>query len=179
MPELAHAFYKAVKNDSRCLVCDYQGVQFHHVKPENKISEMRRIAMTGDLKATIEELNKCVPLCHVHHLAVHKGVIGGWLDGRYENGSKSMDYKAQEFMPYLGYLAKIRPHVFTRFYTEHVEREQKTIAALFNDVGIAIPNGERVIQLVPQERREPAPWPPGGTIPLDFGDNVVSLRPRR
>jgi hypothetical protein len=160
MSQLAQVFYHAVKAESKCLICGTShDLNMHHVKPADKVSELRRIAINGDLKATIEELNKVVPLCQTHHLAVHKGIIGGWLDGKYESGSKAQAYKAKEFMPYLGYLAKIKPHLFTNFYSQYID--------------------PCMAELVTYDRRKPVPSPSQWTIPLNFNENVITLKPNR
>ena len=102
--DLTRSFYKAVKDQSTCLICDTdKNVQFHHVKPSEKISELGKIAMFGDMKLLVIEFNKCVSLCEKHHQYVHGGLISGWLEGEFNNGRKSSGHIAKQFMPYLEY----------------------------------------------------------------------------
>lgn len=103
--DLTRSFYKAVKEQSSCLICDTdRNVQFHHVNPSEKISEVGKIAMIGDMNLLVIEFNKCVALCEKHHQYVHGGLISGWLDGRFNNGRRSSGHIAEEFMPYLDYM---------------------------------------------------------------------------
>ena len=102
--DLTRSFYKAVKEQSSCLICDTdRNVQFHHVKPSEKISELGKIAMLGDMDLLVVEFNKCVALCEKHHQYVHGGLISGWLDGKFNNGRRSSGHIAMRFMPYLEY----------------------------------------------------------------------------
>lgn len=102
--ELTRSFYKAVKDQSTCLICDTdKSVQFHHVNPSNKTSEVGKIAMLGDMNLLVIEFNKCVALCEKHHQYVHGGLISGWLEGKFNNGRKSSGHIAKHFMPYLEY----------------------------------------------------------------------------
>ena len=102
--DLTRSFYKAVKDQSTCLICDTdKSVQFHHVDPSNKTSEVGKIAMLGDMQLLVIEFNKCVSLCEKHHQYVHGGLISGWLEGKFNNGRKSSGHIAKQFMPYLEY----------------------------------------------------------------------------
>jgi len=102
--DLTRSFYKAVKDQSTCLICDTdKSVQFHHVDPSNKTSEVGKIAMLGDMQLLVIEFNKCVSLCEKHHQYVHGGLISGWLEGKFNNGRKSSGHIAMRFMPYLEY----------------------------------------------------------------------------
>jgi hypothetical protein len=101
--DLTRSFYKAVKEQSSCLICDTdRNVQFHHVDPSKKVSEVGKIAMFGDPESLVAELNKCVTLCEKHHQYVHGGMINGWLKGRFNNGKISNDNIAIQFMPIIG-----------------------------------------------------------------------------
>ena len=123
MSELATVFYKVVKHHSNCLLCKAPNPQFHHVKPADKLSEVFKIASNGDLGATIDEINKCVPLCDPHHKSVHRGTIPGWLDGKYDNGGASHAFAADQYRPYVQYFASRHPQIILRFYRDYIERE--------------------------------------------------------
>lgn len=99
--DLCVAFYKAVKDRCKCLICAASNPQFHHVSPSEKISEVHRIARIGNMDLLVNEFNKCVPLCEIHHRDVHSGKTAGWLDGLFDNGRKSDSIIAMRYMPFL------------------------------------------------------------------------------
>ncbi len=123
--DLSVAFYKTIKHHSSCLVChSKKNLTFHHVKPEQKVNELHKVARNYPFRSLVEEFNKCVPLCWGHHLEVHKGTRQGWMSGHFDNGKPSHAAVASRFMPYLNYLAARSPDIFMGFYNDHV-REAK------------------------------------------------------
>lgn len=181
MSELAMIFYKHVKHHSKCMVCgSVEHLNMHHIAPADKITEILKIARHGDMVATIAEIQKTIPVCEFDHRRIHRGQLKGWLDGYFDNGKLSTAENAYKYSPYLNWFASKRPEVMFEFYRNYIEKNHRALWPVFNAAGICLPKHLRLALVVnEQERREPAPWPPGGTIPLDFGDNVVSLRPRR
>lgn len=103
----------------------------------------------GDLVATIEEFNKCIPLCQVHHTAVHKGVIPGYLRGTYDNGRPANDDFAKPFMPYINWFANRKKHVILDFYRDQVERNHGALAPIFSAANLQIPKSARLSLVSP------------------------------
>jgi hypothetical protein len=101
MSDVGFAFYKAVKRNSFCLVCENSEVTFHHVNPSEKLDTIGKIAQRGALIDLVAEFNKCVPLCWTHHREVHSGLRQGWLDGLTDKGKQSHHLIAQKYMPYV------------------------------------------------------------------------------
>jgi hypothetical protein len=134
MSELGLIFYKTVKHHSHCLLChSTYNLQFHHVEPDQKVSEVFKIASAGDLAATIRELNKCVPLCDPDHKAVHKGLIKGWLKGQFENGRQSDALHALPYMPYLNWMSRQKPKIFHDFYRDNIQSAHNVIWPFISD----------------------------------------------
>lgn len=122
MSELALQFYKHVKHNSHCLIClSSYNLNFHHVEPAQKVSEVFKVAKNGDLAATIAELQKCVPVCDPDHRAIHRGLRRGWLAGQFDNGKPSDATHALPYMPYLSWLARQKPRVFSEFYRDNIQ----------------------------------------------------------
>jgi hypothetical protein len=144
MSELAVVFYKTIKHNSCCVICQASSPQFHHVLRSEKIAEVHKVAKMGDLQATIDEFQKCIPLCQVHHTAVHKGVIPGYLRGEYDNGRRADDSAAQQYMPYLGWFARRKKHVLLEFYRDQVERNHGALAPIFSAAGLCQPRTPRL-----------------------------------
>lgn len=100
--DLCIAFYKAVKRRSFCLIChDTDNIEFHHISPADKLSEVTKVAKLGNLDLLKAEFNKTLPLCSRDHKAVHAGRIKGWLFGRTIHGKPSDAREAVKFMPFL------------------------------------------------------------------------------
>lgn len=157
MSELAIVFYKIVKHNSKCLICGSPSIQMHHVCPKEKISEVFRIASSGDLKSTIREINKCVPLCDPDHRAVHKGIIPGWMEGPYDGGHGfSKAFAAEKYRPYLQYFSKRHPQTILRFYDEYIHREHDALFPLIDGLGRDIPKSLRM-KLVGERDVRPRP----------------------
>lgn len=184
MSELSLVFYKVIKHHSHCLICNAPQIQMHHVAPREKISEVYKIAANGDMAATINEINKCVPLCDPHHRAVHKGNIPGWLDGKHDNGRSSDSFMVQQYRPYLVWFGKHHPHILKRFHRDYVEREHMALSGLFNQCGIALPRSFRlaVLDTGPGEIANDVPgntgdreWPPRSTTRLSLVANNNGL----
>lgn len=148
-------FYKVVKHHSHCLLCKAPNPQFHHVTPKEKLSEVYKIAMNGDLTAVIDEINKCVPLCDPHHKGVHRGTIPGWLDGRYDNGGLSHAFAAAQYKPYLQYFSSHHPQIILRFYRDYIERDHEAMAPLMRSLGQAVPRQMR-LKMVDKNGQEQA-----------------------
>lgn len=145
MSDLAVAFYKTVKHNSHCLICSgVRDLQFHHVCPSEKITEIHKIAKNAELIKVIEELNKCVPLCDTDHRAVHRGNRNGWLKGQFDNGKQSQALEAFAFLPYLPWFFKQKPHVLIRFYKDTLERDVTAIKELSSAVGLPRLGLERI-----------------------------------
>lgn len=174
MSELAVIFAKVVRHHSHCVVCKANGPQYHHVDPSTKLSEVSRVARTGDLSLTIKEINKCIPLCQTHHTAVHKGVIPGYLDGKYDNGMSSEATFARQYMPYMKWFAHRKKHVLMEFYREFVEKDGDAIMSVFNAANLSLPGRPRLrvveggLQTARsvQSNKDTQTWPPPGTIPF-------------
>lgn len=151
MTELAIRFHQHVKAHSRCMVCgSFEHITFHHIKPVDKFSEVCKIARTGDLTATVNELNKTIPICEMDHTRIHRGKLVGWLDGHYDNGGASHGQFAYQYSPYLNWLARKRPHVFREFHHKYISPNQQALAPIFNDAGIiftVVPNNDTVVQI--------------------------------
>ena len=100
---LTYEYYRAVKSSSSCLVsrCGKREIQFHHVVPANKKTEVARIARHGTIDELVKELKKCVPICEEHHKEIHNGRRMCWLRGRFNNGQETNDTSiADRYMPY-------------------------------------------------------------------------------
>jgi hypothetical protein len=137
LSELSTVFYKTVKHHSTCLICGTaKDIQFHHVCPSDKIAEVSKVAKANELRATIEEMNKCVPLCDVHHKAVHRGLRHGWLSGQFDNGQASYPDQAARFMPYLPWFFHKNPTVLINFYRNMVDRDVQATRQLMIEAGI-------------------------------------------
>jgi hypothetical protein len=108
-------------------------IQFHHIFPAEKVSEVHKIAKSGDLKATIAELDKCLPVCDPDHRAIHKGLRRGWLSGQFDNGKPSDALLALPYMPYLPWLAKQKPRVFQEFYRQNVQSAHDVLWPFISD----------------------------------------------
>jgi hypothetical protein len=144
MSDLATVFYKTIKHNSSCVICKSPQIQFHHVLREEKIDEVGKIAKMGDLAATIQEVQKCLPVCQPHHTAIHKGIIPGYLRGNYDNGRRGDDSAAQQFMPYLNWFARKKKHILLEFYRDHIDREHQALWPVFNAAGLALPRSPRL-----------------------------------
>lgn len=139
MTELAMRFHQHVKANSKCMVCgSFEHITFHHIKPVDKITEICKIARTGDLTATVLEMNKTIPICEMDHTRIHRGKLVGWLDGAYDNGTLSTGQFAYQYSPYLNWLAKKRPQVFKDFYERYIQPNNKALAPLFNAAGVCL-----------------------------------------
>jgi hypothetical protein len=137
--DLATRFHQHVKANSKCMVCgSFEHITFHHIKPADKFSEVCKIARTGDLTATVNELNKTIPICEMDHTRIHRGRLSGWLDGQFDNGGVSTGQFAYQYSPYLNWLAKKRPQVFKDFYERYIEPNNKSLAPLFNAAGVCL-----------------------------------------
>lgn len=99
-------FYRAVKDKSCCLICGNTKTQMHHVSPAEKVSEIGKIAQTGNMGLLRHEFSKVVPLCDACHRAVHKGKIAGWMNGVTNYGKLSNDRVARRYMPFLEYIGE-------------------------------------------------------------------------
>lgn len=105
--DLCMAFYRAVKERSRCIVpkCKCHDTQMHHVHPRDKIAEIIKLVRLGDFSLVVAEFNKCIPLCDKHHRQVHTGARTGYLVGQFDNHIPTYDdKKARKFMPYLSHI---------------------------------------------------------------------------
>lgn len=140
MGDLSVAFYKTIKLHSKCVICKNPSIQWHHVSPKHKIDEVAKVAHRGDLTAVMAELNKCIPLCQVHHTGVHKGVIPGYLDGKYDKGGIGFDDYARPFMPYLNFFARRHRRVLLDFYVDHIEREHRAYLPVLQSIGFKLPH---------------------------------------
>ena len=121
MSDVGIAFYKAVKHNSHCLVCEAKEVTFHHVNPQEKLTTVSKIAHHGGLIDLINEFNKCVPLCWTHHKEVHVGFRRGWLNGITEKGDRSHDLVAKKYMPYISWFNNKYPLVLKEVRKNYVE----------------------------------------------------------
>lgn len=140
MSEIALQFYKHIKHNSKCMVCgSNEHLNFHHVKPADKITEIFKIVSQGDLQATVEEMQKCVPLCEFDHKRVHQGKLHGWLDGYYDNGKPSNARLAYQYAPYLNWIARKKPQVLVEFYRDHIERNHSALWPIFNSNSLPVP----------------------------------------
>lgn len=99
--DLTVAFYKAAKKRCFCFICGDPVIQLHHVRPDQKVAEVAKIARFGDMASLRAEFNKCVPLCDRDHRAVHLGKIKGWMLGQTVHGVDSHDHEARKWMPML------------------------------------------------------------------------------
>jgi hypothetical protein len=152
MTELAMKFHQHVKANSRCMVCgSFEHITFHHIKPADKFSEVCKVARTGDLTATVNELNKTIPICEMDHTRIHRGKLSGWLDGHFDNGAASHGQFAYQYSPYLNWLARKRPQVFREFHHKYIRSNQQALAPIFNIVGATIltvvPSRDNVVQI--------------------------------
>jgi hypothetical protein len=131
MSDLSVAFYKAVKRNSHCLVCDTkESVTFHHVEPDKKTAELGKMAHRGSLINLIDEFNKCVPLCWAHHKEVHNGQRIGWLNGLDDKGKISHPLIAQRYMPYIPFFIKRNPHPIREVYQTYILDPQRVFLQL-------------------------------------------------
>lgn len=136
MSELSILFYKTVKHNSACMICGTNNnLQFHHVEPADKISEVHKIAKNNDLATTIAEMNKCLPICDSDHRGIHKGLRRGWLKGHFDNGKPSNALFALPYLPYLPWFAKQKPHVIFEFYRHNVEASHNAVWPLLGGTG--------------------------------------------
>lgn len=140
MSEIALAFYKHIKHNSKCMVCgSTEHLNFHHIKPVDKITEIFKLVSCGDLTATVTEMNKCIPLCEFDHRRVHQGKLHGWLDGHYDNGKQSVGHLAYQYAPYLNWLGRRKPQVIKSFYRENIERNHLALWPIFNATALKPP----------------------------------------
>lgn len=127
-------FSKVVKHNSSCLICNSSyNLNYHHVFPDQKLSEVFKVARGGDLRATIDEINKCVVVCEPDHRAIHRGLRRGWLSGQFDNGKQSDALLALPYMPYLPWLAKQKPRLFQEFYRQNVQTAHDVIWPFVSD----------------------------------------------
>lgn len=148
MSELATQFYKHTKHNSRCMVCgSVEHLNFHHIKPADKVTEILKVARWGDLPATISELNKTIPVCEHDHKRIHKGNLRGWLDGHFDNGKPSTAEYAMQYSPYLNWLARKRPEVMLQFYRNYIEKNHRALWPIFNSAGLGIARNPRLAVL--------------------------------
>jgi len=134
MSELALIFYKHIKHNSRCMVCSSnEHLNFHHVKPADKLSEIFKVTNMGDLDMTIAEMQKTIPLCEFDHRRVHTGRLNGWLDGHFDNGKPSSAHLAMQYTPYITWLAKRKPHIVVDFYRDYVDKNHRALMGVFAD----------------------------------------------
>lgn len=99
--EVTKQFYYAVKSRSSCLICDNPNIQFHHIKPSEKVAEVCKVARVGDMGLLMAEFRKVVPVCDHDHRDIHAGKIKGWLFGKTIHGAPSS-----------GQVAERRQHIF-------------------------------------------------------------------
>jgi hypothetical protein len=145
MSDVSLAFYRAIKQSSRCMVCgSVEHLQMHHILPAHKVSEIIKIAKTGDLPATVAELQKTIPVCEFDHKRIHKGQLRGWLDGHFDNSKPSTAEYAYQYSPYLNWLARKRPEVMLQFYRDYIEKNHRALWPIFNSAGIALPPSLRL-----------------------------------
>lgn len=173
MSETSVAFYKAVKCNSRCLICGSHDIQMHHVNPSEKSSEVYRVAKFGDLFSTIKEINKCVPVCQEDHTSIHKGRTRGWLLGRFDNGERAVPDRALDFMPYTIWFAKKWPYFLFDFYRTCDFHEAEALSDVFRRANLRTPR--RLHQSLGSDVDRPCidvpgntadlVWPPPGTTP--------------
>ena len=125
MSDVGIAFYKAIKRNSSCLVCQAPEVTFHHVTPSEKLDNVGKIAQRGGLIDLVAEFNKCVPLCWTHHKEVHTGLRQGWLNGLTDRGLQSHHLIAQRYMPYVTWFNRRNPlplENVKKYYVDDVEK---------------------------------------------------------
>lgn len=137
------------------MVCgSAEHITFHHIRPAEKVTEIFKVAVYGDLPATIAELQKTIPICEFDHKRIHKGNLKGWLDGHFDNGKPSTAEHAYQYSPYLNWLALKRPEVMMEFYRDYIEKNHTALWPIFNDAGLALPRSSR-LALVSGEH---TPW---------------------
>lgn len=71
-------FLNNYKKNLHCLICKENEsccLDFHHLNPEQKITEIARLMKGGSLRKLKEELLKCIPLCANCHRKLHAGLI--------------------------------------------------------------------------------------------------------
>ena len=101
--DLTLAYYRAAKSATSCVVdkCGDRNIQFHHVEPVAKKTEVSKLGRYGTIQELIKELEKCVPVCEKHHREIHYGLRKGWLCGRFDNGQITNDTsKAERYLPF-------------------------------------------------------------------------------
>lgn len=161
MSEIAIVFYKHIKHNSRCMVCgSVEHVTFHHIAPRDKVTEIFKVAVHGDLPATVEEIQKTVPICEHDHKRIHKGNLRGWLDGHFDNGKPSTAEYAMQYSPYLNWLARKRPEVMLSFYRNYIEKNHRALWPIFNSAGLGIARNPR-LEVLGTGRVLPANSAPG------------------
>lgn len=180
MSELATVFYKVIKHNSYCVICGSPDIQFHHVNPAQKLSEIYRVAKMGDMRATITELQKCIPLCQIHHTAVHKGQILGYLDGKFDNGGKSTAHNAAKFMPYLSVFARANRSVIFNFYSDYITREELPVIDILKEANLPVPKKIHLSGVLASYKPEghvhnstpDRVWPPLNTTRLRLANDI-------
>lgn len=75
----------------KCVICGYNKLiavlQFHHIRPENKLFTIGNYHLHKFDEKIINELNKCILLCANCHLEVHQGLHKEIIN-QYENSLK-------------------------------------------------------------------------------------------
>lgn len=155
MSELALQFYKHTKHHSKCMVCgSAEHLNFHHIRPADKITEILKVARYGDMVATVAELQKTIPICEHDHKRIHRGQLRGWLDGHFDNGEPSTGQYAYQYSPYLNWFARKRPEVMMEFYRDYIEKNHGALWPIFNAAGLPLPKSLRLASV--SDRRTPA-----------------------
>lgn len=127
------------------MVCgSAEHLNFHHIRPVDKITEILKVARHGDMVATVNEIQKTIPVCEFDHKRIHKGQLRGWLDGQFDNGKPSTAEYAYQYSPYLNWLARKRPEVMMEFYRDYIEKNHRALWPVFNSAGIALPPSLRL-----------------------------------
>ena len=71
----AREYYNMVKSHSSCMCCDTKdGIQFHHVNPNNKRMEVS-LSVSYSLNVLKKEMKKCWVMCEECHKKLHLGVL--------------------------------------------------------------------------------------------------------
>jgi hypothetical protein len=145
MSELAYDFYQAIKNNSKCMVCGSPDhLNFHHVTPADKVTEIIKIIRMGDLPGSVAELQKTIPVCEDDHRRIHKGQLKGWLNGQFNSGQPSTAEHAKQYMPYVNWFVRKRPWVVMQFCVDNIDRNRAGLGLIFNACGIALPEHLRL-----------------------------------
>lgn len=61
-----------------CSLCDETEIcvmDFHHIDPETKVTEVAQLVKNCSFKRLVNEINKCVLICANCHRKVHKGLL--------------------------------------------------------------------------------------------------------